>query len=133
MTFHLMGERGLGASAGGCPSVGGQHVAKISQAALESIEDVGVDRWLSFGIAARWLGPRFLGLVNAERCVQQAIRIGRARVLGHKQQHAPVRRLEDSEQAPYAVQVKPADPRQGFASQPDTCRRASAAAYVLDS
>jgi hypothetical protein len=41
-------------------------VAEISQAALESLEDVWVDRWLSFGIAARWLGPRFLGLVDAE-------------------------------------------------------------------
>jgi hypothetical protein len=66
MTFRVMGERGLAASARGCPGVGGQHVAEISQAALESLEDVWVDRWLSFGIAARWLGPRFLGLVDAE-------------------------------------------------------------------
>jgi hypothetical protein len=53
-------------------------------------------------------------------------------VLIDEQQHASVRRLEDDQQTPCAVQVKPADPRQGFSGQPDTCRRASAVAYVLD-
>lgn len=49
---------------------------------LESLDELGIDRRLSFGIAARGLGPRLLGFVDAERCVQQAIRIGRAGVLG---------------------------------------------------
>jgi len=53
-------------------------------------------------------------------------------VLGDEQQHAPVRCLEDGQQAPCAVQVKPTDPGQGFSSQPDACSGASAAAYVLD-
>jgi hypothetical protein len=66
----------------GCSGTGGQRAAEVSQAALESFDETGVDGWLSFGIAARWLGPRLLGLADAECCVQQAIRIGRASVLG---------------------------------------------------
>jgi hypothetical protein len=40
--------------------------------------------------------------------------------------------LEDGQQAPRAVQVRPADPRQVLSGQPDAGRGASAAAYVLD-
>jgi hypothetical protein len=72
----------LAAPARGCPGTGWQRAAEVSEAALESFDEVGGDRWLCFGIAARWLGPRLLGFVDAERCVQQTVRIGRARVLG---------------------------------------------------
>jgi hypothetical protein len=53
-------------------------------------------------------------------------------VLSDEEQYASIRCLEDGQQAPYAIQVEPADSRQGFSSQPDACRRASAVAYVLD-
>ena len=36
----------------GCPGTGGQRAAEISQAALESFDEVGIDGWLSFGVAA---------------------------------------------------------------------------------
>jgi hypothetical protein len=52
------------------PSAGGQPAAEFSQAVFESFDEVGVDRWLSFVITARWLGARFLWLVDAERFVQ---------------------------------------------------------------
>ena len=52
MTFRVMGRAGLAAPASGCPGVGGQLAAEISQAALESLEEVGIDGWLPFGIAA---------------------------------------------------------------------------------
>jgi succinylglutamate desuccinylase len=106
--------------------------AEISQAALESFDEVRVDGWLPFGIAARWLSPGFLRLVNAECRIQQAVRIGRAGVLGDEQEYAPVRCIEDSQQAPCAVQVKSADSRHGFSGKPHARGRASAAAYVLD-
>jgi hypothetical protein len=111
-----------------CPGVGGQRAAEISQAALELFGEVGADGWLSLGVAAGWLGPRVLGLADTECCVQQAVRIGRAGVLGDEQQHTPVRCLEYGQQAPCAVQVKPTDPREGgFARQPHTCGCASGA------
>jgi hypothetical protein len=109
-----------------------RRAAEISQAAFESVDEVRIDWGLPIGVAAGWLGPGLLGLVDAKRCVQQAVGIGRARMLGDEQQHAPVRCLEDGQQAPCAVQVKSADPRQSFSSQPDPCSGASATAYVLD-
>ena len=116
----------------GCSSAGGPHAAEISYAALEAFGEAGVDGWLPCGIAARWLGSRLLGFADAERCVQQTVRIGRAHVLGDEQQYAPVGCLENGQESPCAVQVQPADRRQGFSRQPDTCSLASAAAYVLD-
>jgi hypothetical protein len=127
-----LGERWLATPTSRCPGTGWQRAAEVSQAALESSDEARVDWWLSFVIAARWLGPRFLGLVDAERCVQQSVWVGCAGVLGDDQQHAPIRCLEDAQEAPCAVQVQPADRRKGFSRQPDTCSLASAAAYVLD-
>jgi hypothetical protein len=117
---------------GGCPGAGGQRAAKISQATLELLGEIWIDGRLPVGVAARWLGPGLVGFVDAERCVQQAVGTGRAGALGDEEQYASIRCLEDGQQAPCAVQVKPADSRQGFSGQPDACRRASAVAYVLD-
>jgi hypothetical protein len=116
----------------GRSGTGGQHLTEVSQAPLESFDEVRLDGWLSLGVAARWLGPRFPWLVDAERSVQQAVRVGRARVLRDEQEHAPVRCLEDGQQTPSAVQVQPADSRKVLSGEPDTRSRATAAAYVMD-
>ena len=47
----------------------------IPQTALESRYKVWGDRWLPFGIAARWLGARLVRLVDAEWCIQQLVGI----------------------------------------------------------
>jgi len=75
MTFRVMGRAGLTTSARGRCGIGGQNTAEVSQAALESFDEVGVDGWLPFRIAAWWLGPGLLRLVDAECCVKQAVRI----------------------------------------------------------
>jgi len=56
----------LATSASGCPGAGVRRAAEVLQTALESFDEVGIDGWLSFGVAARWLGPGLLGLVDAE-------------------------------------------------------------------
>jgi hypothetical protein len=106
--------------------------AKISQVKLESFREVGIDGWPPVDVAARWLGSRLFAFVDAERCVQQAVGTGRARVLSDEEQFASIRCLEEGYQTPCAMQVEPADSRRGFSSQPDACRRASVVAYVLD-
>lgn len=106
-----MGDRRSAVPLGGRPAAGGQRAAEISQATLESFGEVGIDGWLPISVAARWRGPGIFGFVDAERCVQQAVGAGRARVLGDEEQHASVRGLEDGQQAPCAIKVEPADPR----------------------
>jgi hypothetical protein len=46
---------------------------EIPQAALESRYEVWGDRWLPFGVTARWLGARLFRLVDAQRCIQQPV------------------------------------------------------------
>jgi len=46
---------------------------EIPQAALESRYEVWVDRWLPFGVTARWIGARLFRLVDAQRCIQQPV------------------------------------------------------------
>lgn len=92
-----MGDRRSAAPLGGRLGTGGQRAAKISQATLESFGEVGIDGWLPVGVAARWLGSRLFGFVDAERCVQQAVGTGRARVLSDEEQYASIRCLEDGQ------------------------------------
>jgi hypothetical protein len=54
-------------------------------------------------------------------------------VLGHEQQDASLRCLEDGQETPCAVKVQPADARKLFSCQPDTCGLASTLAYILHS
>lgn len=54
-------------------------------------------------------------------------------MLGHEQQDASVRRLEDGQETPCAVKVQPTDARKLFSCQPDACRLASTLAYILHS
>jgi hypothetical protein len=61
-----MGDRRSAAPLGGRLGAGGQRAAKISQATLESFGEVGIDGWLPVGVAARWLGSRLFGFVDAE-------------------------------------------------------------------
>jgi hypothetical protein len=55
-----------GSLASGCVGTGRQGTAEVSQAALESFDEIGIDEWLPFGLAARWLGPGLRGLTDAE-------------------------------------------------------------------
>jgi hypothetical protein len=48
---------------------------EIPQTALESRYKVWGDRWLPFGVTARWLGARLVRLVDAECCIQQLVGI----------------------------------------------------------
>jgi hypothetical protein len=51
-----------------CPGTGRQRIAaEVSQATLKSFDEVEIYGWLSFGVAARWLCPGLLRLVDAER------------------------------------------------------------------
>jgi hypothetical protein len=58
----------LATSASRCPGTGRQRIAaEVSQATLKSFDEVEIYGWLSFGVAARWLCPGLLRLVDAER------------------------------------------------------------------
>ncbi len=52
MAIRREGRAKLATLTRGCPGAGGQRTAEILQAALESLEEIGIDGWLPFGIAA---------------------------------------------------------------------------------
>jgi hypothetical protein len=54
-------------------------------------------------------------------------------VLGHEQQDAPLRCLEDGQETPCAVKVQLTDARKLFSCEPDACGLASTSAYILHS
>jgi hypothetical protein len=111
---------------------GGQPAGEISQAALETHHNVGVDGRLPVGVTAWRLGAGLLRLGDAQRCIQQLVGVGCPRVLGDEQQDAPIRCLENSQETPRAVEIQPANDRELFSCQAYTRGRASAPAYVLD-
>jgi hypothetical protein len=104
---------------------------EISQAALKSLYKVWGHGWLSFGVTARWLGPRLIRLVDAKGRVQQLVGVRRGRMFGHEQQDASVGRLEDGKETPRAVKVQSANTRKLVSCQPHACGLASAPTYIL--
>jgi hypothetical protein len=111
----------------------GQRAIEIPQAALKPLHEVGVYRWLTFGVAACWLCTGLIWLVDAQRLIQQLIRVCCASVLGYEQQDATIQCFKNSQEAPGTIKIPSANDRDVFSRQPYARGNTSALAYLIHS